>query len=520
RLPTEAEWEFAARGGTQSSGYTYAGSNDVDAVAWHSGNAGSTTHIVGAKSPNELGLYDMSGNVFEWCWDWYGSYSSTTQTNPTGASSGSYRIGRSSSWKYSAEYCRTTLRGHHGPTNHDELGIRVARNLIIPTTENPNGILYSNDFSTNPNWNTNNSSRYFWNSSVQAYSTENYTNSGDWATTPVDYSGDSFRYTVDIKPTERDTGDVCFGLFDANKNSNSNTGEKAYVLLGGYSPVVYLYAVSQTGSTCVSAEGTMQLNKWHSITVTYDSDTKNISIEVKRDSQSVLSWSGTISGGFSSDLDYLGVSMNGSWSSSGRFEKALIDNVKLVSPYPLYKQTFDENVFADSSWSRTNSSIAVDTGADVLRISPNGSYGDKTWTDLSSLNLNFPLVIQSRMRLTAGGRNYLLPCLSIFPTTAINGVGADGAVGVTFLPSDTYGWLLGTYTTSQLNPLPAEGTWATVVATIRTDGGTLSVQLDGQSTPTAVAASSWSIAGPLWKLGFSQPWDSTCEISYVSVGVP
>ena len=79
---------------------------------------------------------------------------------------------------------------------------------------------------------------------------------------------------------------------------------------------------------------------------------------------------------------------------------------------------------------------------------------------------------------------------------------------------------MGTYTTSQLNPLPAEGTWATVVATIRTDGGTLSVQLDGQSTPTAVAASSWSIAGPLWKLGFSQPWDSTCEISYVSVGVP
>ncbi len=199
----------------------------------------------------------------------------------------------------------------------------------------PTNVLYNTDFSTNPNWDTNNSSRYHWDSSTKTYYTENYTNSGNWATTTVNYSGGSFQYTVDVMPTERDTGDVCFGLFDQNRNSNSNIGEKAYVLLGGYSPVVYLIAVSQTGSVCESTKGTMQVNKWHSITVTYDAITKKISIEVKRDGQSVLSWSGIISGGFSSSLDYLGVSMNGSWSTSGRFEKAFIDNVKLSSPVTL-----------------------------------------------------------------------------------------------------------------------------------------------------------------------------------------
>ena len=92
RLPTEAEWEYAARGGNRSRGYKYAGSNDLNSVAWYEDNSGNQTHEVGSKQPNELGLYDMSGNVTEWCQDWYDSkyYSSSPQSNPQGPSSGTY----------------------------------------------------------------------------------------------------------------------------------------------------------------------------------------------------------------------------------------------------------------------------------------------------------------------------------------------------------------------------------------------------------------------------------------------
>ena len=127
RLPTEAEWEFAARGGNRSKKTQYAGGSNLGSVAWFGGNSGGTTHDVATKSPNELGLYDMSGNVWEWCQDWKGSYNSSAQTNPTGPSSGSYRVLRGGSWLNKAWGCRVSGRYDYNPLNRDILhGLRLA----------------------------------------------------------------------------------------------------------------------------------------------------------------------------------------------------------------------------------------------------------------------------------------------------------------------------------------------------------------------------------------------------------
>lgn len=126
-LPTEAQWEYAARGGNKNESAKYAGSNMIDAVAWYTDNSGSSTHIVGSKRANALGIYDMSGNVWEWCKDWYAnSYVSYDTNNPVGPSSGFDRVYRGGSWSNAASYCRVAFRGNGSPGGRSSaLGFRV-----------------------------------------------------------------------------------------------------------------------------------------------------------------------------------------------------------------------------------------------------------------------------------------------------------------------------------------------------------------------------------------------------------
>jgi formylglycine-generating enzyme required for sulfatase activity len=135
RLPTEAEWEYAAKSGNKHFlSYEYSGGNSVDRVAWYDGNSGRVAHPVGTKQPNDLELYDMSGNVWEWCWDWYSNsyYSGSPGSNPVGpagpASSGTYRVVRGGSWGKGAAFVRSAYRGVNTPSDrHNNLGFRLVR---------------------------------------------------------------------------------------------------------------------------------------------------------------------------------------------------------------------------------------------------------------------------------------------------------------------------------------------------------------------------------------------------------
>ena len=126
-LPTEAQWEFAARGGVNSRGYEYSGSNDIGVVAWYCVNSSDRTHEVGQKIPNELNIYDMTGNVCEWCHDWKGSYTSEAVTDPVGPTSGEFRVTRGGSWDFYIHGMKNGSRSCEYQANRsDGVGFRVA----------------------------------------------------------------------------------------------------------------------------------------------------------------------------------------------------------------------------------------------------------------------------------------------------------------------------------------------------------------------------------------------------------
>ena len=132
-LPTEAHWEFAARGGNSSKGYKYAGSDNLDEVAWFTDNSNIQTHQVAQKKANELGLYDMSGNVWEWCNDWYGGqyYQSSPERNPQGPTSGVIRVLRGGSWGNVAWYCCVSYRYHSYPDRRScSIGMRLSLSVL------------------------------------------------------------------------------------------------------------------------------------------------------------------------------------------------------------------------------------------------------------------------------------------------------------------------------------------------------------------------------------------------------
>jgi formylglycine-generating enzyme required for sulfatase activity len=132
RLPTEAEWEFAAKGGNLSKGYAFSGSNNPDEVAWYFSNSGGRPHPVGSKKSNELGIHDMSGNVREWCWDLYDKdyYRNSPQDNPTGPTTGVRRVFRGGAWNFKLDFLRLTAREFMGPAkNYGNVGFRVVKKL-------------------------------------------------------------------------------------------------------------------------------------------------------------------------------------------------------------------------------------------------------------------------------------------------------------------------------------------------------------------------------------------------------
>lgn len=198
------------------------------------------------------------------------------------------------------------------------------------------------DFSSDPfsnGWTTNNSSRYYWDSSTQSLYTNNYTNSGDYATKNISYNGESFRLEFDVNPTYSDNGDVNIGLFGPTRITNGPVEESLYMVFGGYENQILITGYNLGEEFLYSGAGSNLMvdgvDIWYHANVEYDSNSKSLNVQVSASGNTLLDWQKTMTYGFSSNLDYIGVSMVGSWVQN-RSETAYIDNIKLsVVPEPI-----------------------------------------------------------------------------------------------------------------------------------------------------------------------------------------
>ncbi len=228
--------------------------------------------------------------------------------------------------------------------------------------------IYQTDFSSDPflnGWTTNNSERYYWDSGSQTLFTDNYTNSGDWATRDLSYNGESFRLTFDVMPVRGpwETGDIDIGLFGPTRYSNGPSNEeRLYVMFGGYDQpgvgAIYIDTYNSGGEHFWSGPGAgLMLNgAWHHVEVTYDSEAMALSLEVTRDNNPVLSWQTTMNYGFSSDLQYLGASMAGEWVTSDRHETAYIDNMTFAidDTQVCWDMVYETDFSSDPLWTNNN----------------------------------------------------------------------------------------------------------------------------------------------------------------------